>query len=383
MTSLAPYTTFGVGGPAHRYFDIRRREEIIAAFAVAGVRGEPLTVLGGGSNVVISDAGLPGTTVRIVGGSMGMRRIGDEAIEWTVDAGVTWDDFVRTTVDAGTSGVELLSGIPGTVGAAPVQNIAAYGQQVCDVITAVGVFDRESNRVGELTPDRCGFGFRSSRFKDGDFAGRAGITHVRLRLPLATAVTPEASGYGDLTRWFASHDGDPTSVADRRRATLAVRSAKSMVIDPSDPMTRSVGSFFVNPEVDASLADELIDKFATAGLDVQYLEGRRNATPDASTRRIPAALLLRATGFRAGDRWGPVQLSDNHVLAIVARDGAKADDIWQLSWLIRRRVGDATGVRLQPEPQFLGEFDEPDPDAFAGRHPFTAGPDTGPEWLPH
>lgn len=381
MTILAPFTTFGVGGPAHRYFDIRRREEIVAAFAVARVRGEELTILGGGSNVVISDAGLPGTTVRIVGGSMGMRRIGDEAIEWTVDAGVTWDDFVHTTVDAGTTGVELLSGIPGTVGAAPVQNIAAYGQQICDVITAVGVFDRESDQVGELTPEHCGFGFRSSRFKDGDFAGRAGITHVRIRLPLATVEPPTASTYGDLVRWFDAHDGDPTSIVDRRRATLAVRSAKSMVIDPSDPMTRSVGSFFVNPEVDASLADDLIDRFASAGLDVQYLEGRRAAAPDASTRRIPAALLLRASGFRAGDRWGPVQLSDSHVLAIVAREGACADDVWQLSWLIRNRVEDSTGVRLQPEPQFLGEFADPDPGGFTASHPFAPGADLDPAWL--
>lgn len=382
MTSLAPFTTLGVGGPATRYFDIRRREEIVAAFAVAGLRKEPLTILGGGSNVVISDEGLPGTTVRIVGGSMGLRRIGDDALEWTVDAGVAWDDFVLTTVEAGATGVELLSGIPGTVGAAPVQNIAAYGQQVCDVITAVGVFDRESARTGEVGPEHCGFGFRTSRFKDGDWAGRAGITHVRIRLPRATTTPPPPSTYGDLARWFETRGADPTDVAERRRATLAVRAAKSMVIDPADPMTRSVGSFFVNPEVPASLADDLIERFASAGLDVQYLEGRRAADPDASTRRIPAALLLRASGFRAGDSWGPVQLSDNHVLAIVARHGATADDVWQLSWLIRNRVAAETGVMLRPEAQFLGSFTDPDPDRFARDHPLTAGPDRAPRWIP-
>lgn len=381
MSDLAPLTTLGVGGPAHRFFAIRRREEIVSAFAVADLRGEPLWVLGGGSNVVIADAGLPGTVVQITGGSMGRRMVGDATVEWTVDAGVAWDAFVAATVEAGATGVELLSGIPGTVGAAPVQNVAAYGQQVCDVITAVGVFDRSSGQTGEVPPEQCGFGFRTSRFKDGDWAGRAGITHVRLRLPLAAAAPPAASTYGDLVRWFDANGGDPTDVAARREATLAVRRSKSMVIDPADPMSRSAGSFFVNPEVPAGTADALIDRFASAGIDVQYLEGRRAADPGANVRRIPAALLLRAAGFRAGDSWGTVQLSDRHVLAIVACEGATADDIWQLSWLIRGRVADETGVDLQPEPQFLGDFAEPDVAAFAKAHPFSPGAETEPAWL--
>ncbi len=381
MTDLAPLTTLGVGGPAHRFFAIRRREEIVSAFAVADLRGEPLWVLGGGSNVVIADAGLPGTVVQVAGGSMGRRMVGDDAVEWTVDAGVAWDAFVTATVEAGATGVELLSGIPGTVGAAPVQNVAAYGQQVGDVITAVGVFDRASGQIGEVPPGQCGFGFRTSRFKHGDWAGRAGITHVRFRLSLAVAAPPAASTYGDLVRWFDGNGGDPTDVAARRKATLAVRGAKSMVIDRADPMSRSVGSFFVNPEVPAGTADELIDRFARGGLDVQYLEGRRAADPAATTRRIPAALLLRAAGFRAGDSWGTVQLSDRHVLAIVACDGATADDVWQLSWLIRGRVADETGVELQPEPQFLGDFADPDPAAFAKAHSFSPGAAGEPAWV--
>jgi UDP-N-acetylmuramate dehydrogenase len=381
VSDLAPLTTLGVGGPAHRFFAIRRREEIVSAFAVADLRGEPLWLLGGGSNVVIADAGLPGTVVQILGGSIGKRLIGDEAIEWTVDAGVAWDDFVTATVEAGATGVELLSGIPGTVGAAPVQNVAAYGQQVCDVITAVGVYDRDSGQTGEVPPEACGFGFRTSRFKHGDWAGRAGITHVRLRLPLAAASPPVASTYGDLVRWFDANGGDPTDVATRREATLAVRRRKSMVIDPADPMSRSAGSFFVNPEVPAGTADELIDRFARDGLDVQYLEGRRAADPGAQVRRIPAALLLRAAGFRPGDSWGTVQLSDHHVLAIVARDGATADDIWQLSWLIRGRVEAETGIELQPEPQFLGEFADADPTAFEASHLFSPGAAGEPAWL--
>ncbi len=380
MSDLGSYTTLGVGGAAHRFVEIHRREEIVATFAVAGARGEAVTLLGGGSNVVISDEGLEGTVARISGGATGMRRLGDEAIEWTVDAGVDWDAFVAATVQAGARGVELLSGIPGSMGAAPVQNIAAYGQQVCDVIEAVGVYDRDSGRVGEVPADECGFGFRTSRFKDGDWADRVAITHVRLRLALAKADPPEASTYGDLVRWFDAHGGDATSVADRRSGTLAVRRAKSMVLDPADPMSRSVGSFFVNPQVPTDLADALIEKFASAGLDVAYLEGRRAAEPDAATRRIPAALLLRAAGFRAGDRWGPVQLSDRHVLAIVTHDGATADDVWQLSWLIRHRVAAETGVELQPEPRFLGAFAQVDVAGFTRQHPFSPGTDE-PAWL--
>ncbi|HET8929799.1 MAG TPA: hypothetical protein VFN21_03995, partial [Acidimicrobiales bacterium] len=172
-----------------------------------------------------------------------------------------------------------------------------------------------------------------------------------------------------------------TDVAARRAATLAVRRAKSMVIDAGDPMSRSAGSFFVNPEVPAGTADELIDRFASAGMDVQYLEGRRAADPDANVRRIPAALLLRAAGFRPGDSWGTVQLSDHHVLAIVACAGATADDIWQLSWLIRGRAEAETGIELQPEPQFLGEFADPDPAAFEKVHPFSPGTTAAPAWL--
>lgn len=381
MTDLGPLTTLGVGGMAQRFFSIRRREEVIATFAVADLRGEPVTVLGGGSNVVISDAGLDGTVVQISGGATGMRNIGDEIIEFTVDAGVNWDTFVAATVDAGAAGFELLSGIPGTVGAAPVQNIAAYGQQVCDGIAGIGVYDRHSGLIGEVPPSECAFGYRTSRFKDGDWAGRATITHVRFRLVRAATNPPPPPTYGDLHRWFDASGGDSSDLATRRAATLTVRRAKSMVIDANDPMARSAGSFFMNPTVPASVADALIEAFAHDGLNVTYLEGQRRDNPDDSTRRIPAALLLLQAGFRPGDTWGPVQLSNKHVLAIVAGDGAYADDVWQLSWLIRDRVESQSGVTLHCEPQFLGAFADVDVAGFKARHRFTPGQDSKPAWL--
>ena len=379
MTDLAARTTLRVGGPAEHLVRVGRRDELVAALVAAGSLGGDVFVLGGGSNIVVSDAGLPGTVVQISGGRIG-RRVGSNEVELTVDAGVSWDELVETSVELGASGLELLSGIPGTVGAAPVQNIAAYGQQVCDAIESVGTFDRATATLAERQPDECGFGYRTSRFK-GEWLDRMVITHVRFRLPIAASQPPEPSTYGDLVRHFADHGGNPIELADRRRAVLSVRATKSMVLDHDDPMSRSAGSFFMNPEVPAALADELIDRFAARGLDVQYLEGQRAEHPDATTRRVPAALVLRAAGFHPGDRWGPVQLSDKHVLAVVTHDGATADDVWQLSHLVRARAVDETGVELQPEPRFVGAFAEPDPSAFAARHDFRPGNDADPTWL--
>ncbi len=379
MTTFAALTTLGVGGPVGRLLRSSRREELIGN--VVGNDPETTFVLGGGSNVVVSDEGWPGTTLLVEGGTIGRRAAADGAwVDFTVDAGVEWDAFVQATIESGCTGAELLSGIPGRIGAAPVQNVAAYGQQVCDVIDRVGTVDRPTMTIAEIDGADCGFGFRTSRFKT-DWNGHKVITHVRFRLPTVAASPPAPSTYGDLERWFDAHDADPTALVDRRRAVLAVRGAKSMVLDDADPMSRSVGSFFVNPEVPASLADDLIATFAAKGLDVQYLEGRRAAAPDATTRRIPAALVLRAAGFNPGDRWGPVQLSHRHVLAIVAREGATADDVWQLSHLVRDRVRHETGVALTPEARFVGAFADPDPAAFARRIPFTPGETADPAWL--
>ena len=379
MTNFAELTTLRVGGPVAHLVRAQRREDIVGA--LAGADADATLIIGGGSNIVVSDAGWPGTTVAIQGGATGRRVTnGGAVIEFTVDAGVPWDEFVAATISAGCTGVELLSGIPGRVGAAPVQNIAAYGQQVCDVITSVGTFDRSTLTLSERSPAECGFTYRSSRFKT-DWRGQVVITHVRFRLPVATHTPPKPSTYGDIARWFSSNEGDPTSIEARRTAVLAVRAAKSMVLDDTDPMTRSAGSFFMNPEVPAALADQLIETFAFRGLPVQYLEGQRDHDPSSVTRRIPAALCLRAAGFTPGDQWGPVQLSDHHVLAIVTREGATADDVWQLSHLIRQRVAAEIGVHLQPEAQFIGEFDPVDVDAFAASHYFTPGGADQPRWL--
>jgi len=378
---LAPYTSLRVGGPAARLTVVRSDAQLVAALAGCERRdARSLLLLGGGTNVVVADGGFGGDVLVLDGGRIEQRDVGRDEVEFVVDAGASWDEFVAGTVRAGCAGVELLSGIPGRAGAAPIQNIAAYGQQVCDVITSIDVIDRETLAVDVVRADDARFGFRTSRFKH-DWRDRFVVARLRLRLPRASAAPPEPSTYGDIERYFARSGGTPTDVADRRRAVLAVRKMKSMVLDPDDPDARSAGSFFLNPLVPAALADELVRAFASAGLDVEYLEGRRR--PAEGWRRIPAAFVLRYSGFNAGDRWGPVKLSDKHVLAITTTDGATATDVWMLANHLRERAFEATGIELEYEPTFIGNFPEYDPTVFAKRYRYTRAAQPEPAWLAH
>jgi UDP-N-acetylmuramate dehydrogenase len=375
---LAPHTTLGVGGPAGAIVPVASRAELLAALAALPARGpDALLVLGEGSNVVVSDAGFPGTVLVLDGGAC-HATVGADEVEIAADAGVHWDDLVCAALDAGAVGVELMSGIPGRVGAAPIQNIAAYGQQVCDVIDAVEVVDRATLAVSELAGADCGFGFRTSHFKT-DWRDRFVVSRVRFRMARAEVRPPEPSTYVDVVKHFERHGGDPTDVRRRRAAVLAARRSKSMVLDPADPLTVSVGSFFLNPTVPLALATSLAERFQSAGLPVQYLEGRGAADPNV--RRVPAALLLRASGFNPGDRWGPVKLSDRHVLAIVAEPGATATDVCHVAEFVRRRVLDATGVALECEATFVGEFPPFDAAQFARDRPYESAGEHEPDWL--
>ena len=315
----------------------------------------------------------------MAGASRASRWVTSE-VEFVVDAGVEWDHFVAQAVGMGCGGVEMMSGIPGRIGAAPLQNIAAYGQQVCDVIESVGVIDRQTLEEQELSVDECEFGFRTSRFKR-DWRDRFVVTHVRFHLPSAEASPPKPSTYVDVERYFERTGLSPTDLGARRQAVLDIRRSKSMVLDPDDPMTRSVGSFFVNPEVPIKLARELTERFKTIGLRVQYLEGKAKTAPDGSRQRVPAAHLLRSSGFRPGDRWGPVGLSERHVLALVTHDGATASDVWQVANFLRQRVLESTGVELQNEAVFIGEFPDFDLDAFLARYDYRRASAEEPEWL--
>ena len=376
-SALSAFTSLRVGGPAGRIERVDAGESLAAALARIPER-EPgkLLLLGGGTNVVISDSGFPETVLLLSGGNIEVSGTSAEAVELAVDAGIVWDDLVAKTVELGATGLEMMSGIPGLVGAAPVQNIGAYGQQVCDVITAVDVIDRESLAGQTFTATECAFGFRTSAFKTA-WRDRFVIARVHVRVPMGPAARP--STYVDIEKYFERNGGDPIAVADRRRAVIATRRTKSMVIDPADPNAQSAGSFFVNPTVPVELARALADQFRTAGMRVQYLEGLDDGPVDV--QRIPAAHLLRYSGFHPGDRWGRVQLSDKHVLAIVTREGATATDVWMVANHIRRQVKAETGVALAYEPQFIGPFPPFDATEFERAFTFEPGAAAEPEWL--
>ena len=296
----------------------------------------------------------------------------------SVDAGVEWDEVVNTAIALRCGGVELMSGIPGLAGAAPIQNIAAYGQQICDSIDSIEVFDRSNGHIVDLDVDECGFAFRTSRFKT-DWLDRFVITRVRLQLHEVDARPLEPSTYVDLQRWFEMNDGSATAIGDRRQAVLATRRRKSMLLDPGDPLARSVGSFFINPSVPIEFGMLLRDHFDTHQLPVRYLEGRSAGPP--THMRVPAAHVLRYAGFNAGDSWGPVKLSDKHVLAVITRQGATARDVYRVTRHIQRRVEETCGVSLDTEARLIGRFEEFDADEFDREYRYEPASDAEPEWL--
>jgi len=342
---LAPMTTLGVGGNARWFMRATTVEDVAAARRWCGDAGVPLFVLGGGSNVVVADAGLDGLVLQIAIRGVDFRpRGGKTALR--LGAGEPWDDVVAAAVSRGLAGLECLSGIPGSVGGTPVQNVGAYGQEVAQTLAEVTVLDRRSGEVATLSSADCKFGYRTSRFKRED-AGRFIVCVVLFELSpgLPTVTYPDV-----LSHLERSGVGSP-AVADVRDAVLSIRRRKGMVIDASDPDTRSVGSFFMNPLVDAdrharlvSVAAGPVPGFALSGGDV----------------KIPAAWLIEQSGFARGYQSGAVGLSSKHPLAIVNRGAATACDVVALAGRIKQQVADRFGIWLRPEPAFVGFGDDPD-----------------------
>ena len=335
---LHELTTLGVGGPAQGLARARELPGLLACLE----RADPLPVLmlGGGSNLVIADRGLRGHVVLFDGDSIDSDRSG----RVRVGAGLDWDALVDWTVKQDLAGIECLSGIPGRVGAAPIQNIGAYGQEVAEVIAAVEALDRHTGAVKRFTPDACRFGYRTSLFKH-EQADRWIITSVELDLRPGG---PPTLRYADLQRRAAQVHAEP-SLAAVRRLVLDVRAEKSMVLDPSDPNARSAGSFFTNPIVSEAIADAVED-----GARLRGVAGPMPRWPVGDQVKLAAAWLIEQAGFQRGFGEGPAGLSERHTLAIVNRGGARARDIVGLAATIRRGVRDAFGIGLVPEPVFVG-----------------------------
>lgn len=336
---LAPFTTLGVGGAARWFVRAEEIEDIVAAHDWCAERGEPLLVLGGGSNLVVADWGFSGLVLQMGLCGMTITSTPDET-RVAAAAGESWDGVVETAVARGLHGVEALSGIPGTVGGTPIQNVGAYGQEVAHVVEHVTVFDRQASVVTDLPREDCRFAYRTSRFKAED-AGRFVICGVTLRLRPG----PPDEAYAEVTRELLEGRCLTPTVHDVRTAVLAVRRRKGMVIDAADPDSRSVGSFFMNPVV--TPAQHAHVERATGETAPGHATGRAQV-------KLPAAWLIEHAGFRKGLVDGTVGLSSKHPLAIVNRGGATARDVLRLAARVKRAVADRFGIWLRPEPVFIG-----------------------------
>jgi UDP-N-acetylmuramate dehydrogenase len=322
---LADLTTLAVGGPAERLIEVTDPAELVAAVRDADEARRPLLVLGGGSNVVAPDDGWPGDVVAVR--TRGIERSG--AI-LTVQAGEDWDGLVAHTVAHGLAGIEALSGIPGSTGATPVQNVGAYGQEVAQTITDVRVYDRAEKAERSLSPEECGFAYRDSRLKQEP--GRFVVLDVTFALEESAVSRPV--GYAELARRLGVELGATAPLAAVRETVLELRRGKSMVLDPADPNSRSAGSFFTNPVVPAERA----------------VDGCPQWPAGDGAVKLSAAWLVEHAGFGKGTREGYVGTSSRHSLALTTEPGATAAELLAFADRITAAVQEQFGVTLVREP---------------------------------
>jgi UDP-N-acetylmuramate dehydrogenase len=345
---LAPFTTLHVGGPARRLLEAATADALVEAVRACDAAGEPVLVLGGGSNVVVADAGVDATVVRVTSRGVDVARDAADPghVHVTAAAGEPWDDLVARSVGEGWSGLECLSGIPGLTGATPLQNVGAYGQEVAETITGVRVHDRQAGAERVLTPAECRFTYRHSALKGTDRYVVLAVTFRLAEEPLSAPLR-----YAETARALGVGTGARVPLSRARAAVLGLRRGKGMVLDPADPDTSSVGSFFTNP---------LLDPDSLAALERRVAE---RLGPDVTFPRFPAedgrvktsaAWLIERAGFGRGHGTGPARISTKHTLALTNRGQAKADDVLALAREVRDGVRDAFGVTLVNEPVLVG-----------------------------
>ena len=386
---FADLTTLRVGGPIGRLVTATTPDELVAHVREAEASGGPWIVLGGGSNLLVGDDGFPGTVVRIATRGIEVHPGDDEGtVRLRVQAGENWDELVAFTVTRGYSGLEALSGIPGSVGASPVQNIGAYGQEVSDALIGIEFLDEGADEPRFMSADELELGYRTSVLKQGL---RGVVVSVEFALHDTTAereVLGEPVGrpvaYAQLAQALGVQLGDRVPVARVREAVLALRSAKGMVLDPDDRDSVSAGSFFTNPIVSEHVArtlpgdaprwylepdepDEVtplaelearspLDAFLAHQAEVEQAEQRADAAPDEPLVKLSAAWLIEHSGIRRGfalpgSRAG---ISTKHTLALTNRGGASAEEIVQLARFVQGRVQAEFGITLHPEPVLIG-----------------------------
>src|SRR6267143_263736 len=343
---LAPLTTLQVGGAARYFAELRREDEVREVVQFAKTRDLLLFVLGGGSNLVVADSGWPGLVLKIAIGGITSPNVADSpgnAVLFNVGAGVNWDDFVAQAVVQNCAGVECLSGIPGSAGGTPVQNVGAYGQEVSDTIESVRAQDLKEDRIVVLPKPACGFRYRTSIFNTTE-RGRYIILRVNYRLKRGGAPSLK---YADLQKHFASKKTTP-SLAEVREAVREIRRSKGMLIVPGDDDCRSAGSFFKNPVLSEAQFKDLAERAQFKGLEIPSYPAL-----DAQ-HKVSAAWLVEHSGFSKGYAVGPAGISKKHALALINRGDAKASDIIGLKDEIQHGVQKAWGIKLEPEPVFVG-----------------------------
>jgi len=334
---LADLTTLRLGGPARRLLEVTETAELVAAVAGCDAAGEPVLVLGSGSNVIVPDAGFAGTVVLVRTRGRSVHVESGETTTVTVAAGEDWDELVGTAVEQGWVGLEALSGIPGRCGAAPIQNVGAYGQEVAQTVTHVGVYDRIARRRLTLAAAECGFGYRTSRFKrDPD---RFLVLEVTFELPRGHVSGPLT--YAELARRLGSSLGAGAPTRQVREAVLDLRRRKGMVLDDTDHDTWSAGSFFTNPVLPSGQADRLPT-------------GAPRWTQSDGGVKTSAAWLIERAGYGKGYGTGPARLSTKHTLAVTNRGGATTEQVLALAREIRDGVRARFGIELVNEPVIVG-----------------------------
>lgn len=342
---LAPLTTFKVGGPARYFVDAHSEHEVSEAVAFAFARKLPLFVLGGGSNLLVSDSGWPGLVLKV--SLAGVEFEGDlQKMLFHAGAGENWDNLVALAVGKNCGGIECLSGIPGTVGGTPVQNVGAYGQEVSETITHVRALEIATGNLVDFSNSDCGFSYRSSIFNS---TRRDQYIVLEVSYRLHRNGEPRIE-YADVKNFFAATKLENPTLQQVRDAVRSIRQSKAMLLVEGDEHCRSAGSFFKNPIVSAAEAGRI------QALAEQRVPGKtmpRYPAPNGQVK-LAAAWLVEQSGFSKGYSLGPVGISRKHTLAIVNRGGATAKDIVSLTDEIQRKVFDVWGVSLQPEPVFVG-----------------------------
>ena len=335
MTELSKYTSFRVGGPASKIIQVSTETEIIAAIEDAG--DSPILIMGGGTNVLISDKGFDGTVIRISNNSVQSEVDACSGATLTIGAGEDWDTFVQTTIDRGFAGLETLSGIPGTVGAAPIQNIGAYGHEVAEFITRVRTYDRQEKALKTFTNSECQFSYRNSYFKA--HPGRYVVLEVQFQIRRREFSDPIT--YVELSKKLGIEPGEKAPVAATRAAVLELRASKGMLLKNDDHDSWSAGSFFTNPIISQQAADQLPNAAPKWPLN----DGRV---------KVSAAWLIENSGIHKGDEVGGARISTKHVLALSNSGNATASDIAELAKRARNQVKEVFGITLEAEVNLVG-----------------------------